>query len=216
MKNRISFLWATLVSIFLFAGAFSGSASAQPSAAQLKAIESKTAVSTVWQRPGTREWSSTYSKYVWNVWFNVKRKTDQPGVFVTVRGYASFDIVGGRYVYWRSFTNSNSYAGIPNPTEADFQALIKQFGPERMLDPHSQVLKVGDIESLKLAPDPKYEWHVMTSVSFTVVAVFTKKTGGFTDPPVRGEQTIRVRLYRDDPKSAWKNIVGMPESWRPL
>lgn len=197
-------------------GALSVPVKAQPSAAQLKAVGSKMVGSVVWNRPGTREWSSTYNKYVWNIWFTVKRKTDQPGVFLTVRGYSSFNIVGGKYVYWRDFTNSNSYTGIPNPTEADFQALIKQFGAERMLDPHSQVLKVGNIESLKLAPDPQYEWHLMTSVSFTIVAVFTKRVNGSAYPPERGEQSIRVRLYRDDPKSAWKNIVGIPKEWRPL
>lgn len=44
-----------------------------------------------------------------------------------VRGYASYDVMGGRYVFWRSFTTSNSYDGIPDPIESEIQGLVRKF-----------------------------------------------------------------------------------------
>lgn len=36
---------------------------------------------------------------------------------------------------------------------------------------------VGDVESMRLAPDPQYEWHTPKSVSFNIVAIYTTESG---------------------------------------
>ena len=217
MKNRKSFLWATLVSTFLFVGAFANSAFSQPTAAQLKALEPKTAVSFVWHRPGTREWSSTHKKYVYSIYWTAKRKTEQPGVFVTIKGYSSFDIIGGKYVYWRDFVSGNSYDGQKPPTLAEINGTIQRL-PVRDFAQHEQV---GEFESLRMAPKPDWEWHTMNSVSFNVIAVYRVKfSGGYYDNdeqvPARpaGKQSIdrvethlRFRLYRDGLTVPWRAIA---------
>lgn len=196
-------------------------AATQPSAAQLKALEPKTAVSFTWHQPGKREWSSTYKKYVYSIYWTAKRKTDQPGVFVTVKGYSSFDIIGGKYVYWRDFVSGNSYDGQKPPTLAEINATIQRL-PVRDLAQHEQV---GDFESLRMAPKPDWEWHTMNSVSFTVIAVYRVKfSGGYYDNdeqvPARpaGKQSIdrvethlRFRLYRDGLAVPWR-AIGVSKS----
>src|SRR5688572_29459757 len=130
MKNILYIL--SLAFLFLVVNV--GESLAQPSEAQIKKLFTiPGAVSVDVHRPGKRVWSSTYKKYVWDLPFTVKRKTDTPGVFLIVKGISSFDIVGGQYVYWRDFITSNTYEGLANPTPADVQALIKRFGEKEFI-----------------------------------------------------------------------------------
>lgn len=217
MKNKRSIVWTMALAAILFTGAFNDSARAQPTAAQLKAIEPKTAVSFTWHRPGKLEWSSTYKKYVYSIHWTAKRKTDQPGVYVTIKGYSSFDVIGGKYVYWRDFVSGNSYDGQKPPMLAEMNATMQKVDLREMARPE----QVGEYESLRLAPDPDYEWHTMNSVSFTVIAVYSKRfSGGYYDadspqqPPTpsgkqavdRIEHHLRFRLYRDGLTVPWRTL----------
>ena len=215
MKNK-----KTVFGIFLLALTFFGLSakqiSAQPSDAQIKKLFTlPNAVSVVVHKPGKRVWSDTYKKYVWNLGFTVKNKTETPGVFRIVRGYSSFDIVGGRYIYWRDFISENSYEGIKNPTVADInQALaaanVNDFGGNGV---------IGEYESLRMAPEPSCEWHTMNSVSFNVVGVFRVVNNGGShgdepqyNPPQgfqavdKIEAVMRIRLYRQAVNQPWNNI----------
>ena len=97
--------------VMLIAGVgFVSAVSAQPTDAQIKRdLTGPRTVSVVLGKPGTREWSSTYKKYVWNRNFTAKLRTEDPRLFVIVKGYASYDIIGRRFAFWRTFTTSNSY-----------------------------------------------------------------------------------------------------------
>lgn len=214
MKSKRSMLLVIVGSMVLI-GAFSGAVYAQPSAAQLKALEPKTAVSFTWHKPGKREWSSTYKKYVYSIYWTAKRKTDQPGVYLTVKGYSSFDIIGGKYVYWRDFVSENSYDGQKPPTLAEINAVMELMGPKEL----KQHLQGGEYESVRLAPDPDWQWHTMNSVSFTAIAVYRIQYSGYRygDEPYYTEPTgksaidrvethLRFRLYRDGPTVPWKSV----------
>lgn len=214
MKKTISKTLFVLASV-LFIAAFSGYAQAQPTDAQLKALEPKTAVSFTWHKPGKREWSTTYKKYVYSIYWTAKRKTDQPGVYLTVKGYSSFDIIGGKYVYWRDFVSENSYDGQKPPTIAEINDTIQK----QDVRDFKQHLQIGEFESLRMAADPNWEWHTMNSVSFTVVAVFRKQYSGgsygdepsFTVPTGKSavdriEAHMRFRLYRDGPTVPWRAV----------
>jgi hypothetical protein len=218
MKYTRSFLGVTGLAMALFIGVFIGTVNAQPSAAQLKALEPKSpgTVSFVWHRPGKREWSSTYKKYVYSIYWTAKRKTDQPGVFLTVRGYSSFDIIGGKYVYWRDFVSENSYDGQKPPTLAEINAVMEIKGPQEL----KQHLQVGEYESVRLAPNPDWQWHTMNSVSFTAIAVYRVQYSGYRygDEPYYTEPTgktaidrvethLRFRLYRDSPTVPWRSVA---------
>lgn len=213
----------TIISIVICAFALlvvgAGNALAQPSAAQIKKdISGPKTVSVTLGDPGTVEWSSTYKKYVWSRNFVAKVKTDETGIFILVTGYASYDVMAGRYVYWRTFTSSNSYSGIPNPTAADVQALIKRFGVHDMMGDYPFRQMIGNVESIGLASDPSFEWHTQNSVSFNIVAVYTKKGNGNTAPSEHGQQTFRIRLYRDDTKADWKSVhsTSIRKEWKAI
>ncbi len=192
----------------MFVVAFGASqAFAQPTDAQIKKhLSGPKVISTTLHKPGKKVWSSTYSKYVWDIGFTNKVKdSDNPGLFIYVDGIASFDIIGGRYVFWRTFSGDVRYEGIPNPTAAEVQSLIKQFGIEKFLGNYYDSV-VGKVESMELAGEPKFEWHTPNSVSFNVVAVYTEKISNTESERV--SRTFRIRLYRDDKKSAWANLMS--------
>lgn len=127
-------------------------AAAQPSDAQIRkdVMGPKTASLTLGSA-GKVEWSTTYKKYVWNRNFVAKVKTDDPKVFIEVKGYASYDVMGGRYVFWRTFTSGNSYAGMKNLTASELQTLINKFGAKGFMDASQYSKLVGEVESITLS-----------------------------------------------------------------
>lgn len=182
--------------------------SGQPTDAEVKRnlTHAKT-VSVELGKPGKIEWSRTYKKYVWTRNFTAKLKTDEPGIFVIVKGYASYDVMGGRYVFWKTFTTSNSYEGLPDPTAADVHALIGKFGLEQFMGQYHFNHVIGKVESIGLAKEPNYVWHTTNSVSFNVVAVYTERTNDIGGRE-RIARTLEIRLYRDNVKAPWKNLLS--------
>lgn len=201
----------------IFAGfLLTANAFAQPTDAQIKKqITGPLTVSVALGAPGKIEWSKTYKKYVWSRNFTSKLKTDEPGVFLLVGGYASYDVMGGQYVFWRTFTSSNSYEGLPNPTAADVQALIARFGQKELMRDYWYNNVVGKVESIGLADEPKYEWHTPNSMSFNIVAVYTHKKNEIGGKE-RGARTFRIRLYRDSTKAEWKSLNTSDKDWKVL
>ena len=216
MKNRKSLISAISCAIaFLIAGL--SNTFAQPSPAQIKKdISGSKTVSVTFNSPGKIEWDSAYKKYIWSRYFTATVKTDEPGVLLKVVGFAAYDVMGGRYVYWRTFTSSNSYSGIPNPTASDVQSLIKQFGVKKFMGEYPYRMMIGEVEKIGLATDPKFEWHTPNSVSLDVVAVYTRKGNGNTAPSEHGSHTFRVRLYRENTKGPWNNLFSTRKEWRKL
>jgi len=197
-----------LAVVVLMVAGFANAVSAQPTDAELKKqlTHAKT-VSVTLGKPGTREWSSTYKKYVWNRHFTAKLKTEVPEVFVIVKGYASYDIIGGRHVFWRTFTSSNNYEGIPDPTASEVQALITRFGLEQFIGNYTFNQVIGKVESIGLSDQPEFEWHTPNSVSFNVIAVYTERTNDIGGKE-RLARTFEIRLYRDNPKQEWKSLMS--------
>lgn len=217
MKNEKSiFGILTLLLLVLVLNASDGFA--QPTDAQLKKqLTSPKTISVTLNGPGKIEWSKTYKKYVWSRYFTAKLKTDAPGELLVVKGYASYDVTGGRYVFWRTFTSSNNYEGKKNPTAAEInQALTTA----ELTDFNYNGKVIGEYESMKIAPDPEWEWHTTNSVSFNVVAVFSIDIDGgrrypdkdWHQPPAgfgtidRVEAFQRIRLYRDGAAQPWRGV----------
>jgi hypothetical protein len=207
MRRKGNFEFRFFVgALFLCCLGLAQQVAAQPTDAEItKQLTHAKTVSVTLGKPGTREWSSTYKKYVWNRNFAAKLKTEDPGIFVIVKGYASYDIVGGRYAFWRTFTTSNNYEGIPDPTAADVQALISKFGEEKFLGSWFSHV-IGKVESIGLGAEPKFEWHTVNSVSFDVTAIYTEQTNDVGGKE-RISRTVRIRLYRDNPKAEWKSLL---------
>jgi hypothetical protein len=203
MKGIKGLLFVLPLAVIGFA---SFEAAAQPTDTQIiKDLTAPRTVKVTLGKPGKIEWFSTYKKWAWSRHFTSKLKTDDPEIFVIVKGYIVYDTMAGKYVKWRTFTTSNSYEGIPDPTAADVQALITKFGVEKFMDSYFNRV-IGKVESIGLAAEPEYEWHIPTSVSLNVTAVYTERTND-----VGGKQrlarTFRVRFYRDTAKSEWKSLL---------
>jgi hypothetical protein len=189
---------------------------AQPTDAQIKKdLTGAKTVSVTLGKPGKLEWSSTYKKYIWTRSFTAKLKTDDPEIFVIVRGYIAYDVIGGKYIKWRTFTTSNNYEGIPDPTADDVQTLVRKFGLEQFMGNYYFNRVIGKVESIGLADEPKFEWHTPNSVSFNVVAVYTERINDIGGKE-RVARTFRIRLYRDNPKAEWKNMISTTEDVKKL
>lgn len=194
--------------VVLLSLGFVSAVSAQPGDAQIKKdLTGARTVSITLGKPGTVEWSKTYKKYVWTRSFAAKLKTEDPGIFVIVKGYASYDVMTGRYVFWKTFTTSNNYEGIPDPGAADVQTLLREFGTEKFMGNYHFNRVIGSVESIGLAAEPNYMWHTPNSVSFNVVAVYTEKTNDIGGRQ-RVSRTFEIRLYRDGVKAPWKNMIS--------
>lgn len=207
--RKMSFLCLMCALLLLCVG-IGTKVSAQPTDAQTKKdLTGAKTVSVTLGKPGTNEWSKTYKKYVWTRNFTAKLKTDDPDIFVIVKGYASYDVIGYRFVFWRSFTTSNSYDGIPDPTASEVEALIGKFGEEQFIGNYDFNRVIGKIESIGLSGEPKFTWHTPNSVSFNVVAVFTKRTNDIGGRE-RIARTYEVRLYRENVKAVWNSLISTP------
>jgi hypothetical protein len=201
---KVAFLVST---IFLS----SVDASAQPTDAQIiKDLTHAKTVKVTLGKPGKIEWFKTYSKWAWSRNFESKLKTDDPEVFVIVKGYIVYDVMAGKYVKWRTFTTSNSYDGIPDPTAADVQSLISKFGVEQFMGNYYFNRVIGKVESIGLATEPKFEWHTPNSVSFNVRAVYTERTNDIGGKE-RLARLFRIRLYRDTTKGDWLRMISQAE-----
>ena len=215
MKNKLTGFYILSASLLVLV--LSGASFAQPSEAQLKKVlTSPRTVSVSLGGPGKIEWSRTYKKYMWTRNFTAKLKSDAPGEFLIVKGYAAYDVMGGRYVFWRTFTSSNNYEGKKNPTAAEINQALKT---AELRDFNYNGRVMGEYESMKMAPDPEWEWHTQDSVSFNVVTVFWIDNDGksydrqpwYTAPA--GLETIdrveayqRIRLYRDGANQPWRGV----------
>jgi hypothetical protein len=165
-------------------------------------------------KPGKIEWSSTYKKYMWTRHFTARLRTETADVFVIVKGYAAYDVTGGRHVFWRTFITSNSYDGIPDPTAQDVQALIERLGRKAFIGDYAYQNIAGEIELLRLADEPQFEWHTPNSVSFNVAAVYGEKVSYTQVEKV--ERIHRVRLYRDQASQPWARVLSVAEGRKVL
>ena len=197
-----------VLALFFAFAAFPAEAQAQPTAAQIKRdISGPKTISVTLGGPGKREWSSTYSKYGWSRNFTAKVRTDDPKVNVIVTGYASYDIVGRRYTFWRTFISSNEYEGIANPSAADVTALVEKFGLEKFMGNYRYNRVVGKVESIGLSEKPNYVWHTPNSVSFNVTAVYRERTNDVGGNE-RISQVFEIRLYRNEINAEWHNMIS--------
>ncbi len=216
MKNKTKIFYILTFALLIMASSAIQTL-AQPSDAQLKKqLTSPKTVSVTLNGKGSIEWSKTYKKYVWSRYFTAKLKTDTPGEFLIVKGYASYDVMGGRYVFWRTFTSSNSYEGRKNPTAAEINKALET---AQLADFNFNDQVIGEYEMMKIAAEPEWEWHTQNSASFNVVAVYRIHNGGgryygenYYKAPVgfeeidKVESYLRIRLYRKSANEPWTGV----------
>ena len=138
----------------------------------------------------------------------VRRKTDKPGITVDVLGDVVYRLIGGRWVYRKMRLAGNTYGGIANPTLSELNKLVETLKPNDVDNLWQDF--IGEIESIKISPFPRWEWHTPNSVSFNVIMIHSQIVHSgvswenvFVD---RVERIQRWRIYRDSEKEPWKSM----------
>ncbi len=102
-----------------------------------------------------------------------KKATESAGVnYLSAKEY-KYKKSGSSWVFDRTFHWWGKYEGIPNPTEAIAVAHVKTDLKKFLGGAYGDI--VGDIGEIKLAKEPKWEWHTMKTVSFHMITSFSKK-----------------------------------------
>jgi hypothetical protein len=184
----------------------SGTALATPSDSQVKKDlgGSNVIKVTLTSKPGTVQGNTDTMNYEYIRGAEILSKTDYPGVKMITTGDAVYQRTGrGKFSYWKFRVFDQRYEGIPNPTNEEIQKVLatkpaEQFGGI-----------AGRIKNVKkphvLAKEPQWVWHTPNSVSFQTVAVIDVPKS-YTELETL-EQTVEVRLYRDDMKGPWTGFI---------
>ena len=194
--------------IFLFT--IAGMAIAQPSNTQVKsdAIGNGSGVIgfVFTKTTGTRQWNSSIGNWEYVRGVEVKRKSEYPGINLIVKGDVVYQYTGaGKYSYWKFRILSNEYEGIPNPTAKEINDFISKDRAKFYGYYYTVITKLWFPPTL--ADNPQWTWHSPNSVEFRMKMKFDYIIR------LKGIETLEcfwnVRLYRDDPKAPWKNMLAL-------
>ncbi|MBK7307018.1 MAG: hypothetical protein IPO01_04445 [Chitinophagaceae bacterium] len=155
---------------------------------------------------GTRQWNSSTGNWEYVRGVQVKRKSDYPGINMIVDEDVVYQYVGnGGYSFWKVRVLSNSYEGIPNPAAKEIDDFISKDWQRFYGFYYGTIVKLW--QQPALAENPEWVWHSINSVEFRMNIKFDHIISG------RGVETQeaiwKVRLYRDDPKAPWKNMLAL-------
>ncbi|NOY06032.1 MAG: hypothetical protein GXO82_05300 [Chlorobi bacterium] len=197
-----------LVSFAILTAVLVTPADAQPSDARIKKDLKITKGKTIrFTSKGSKRWEDL--KYVWVRDAEIIRPAnipEFPDVKVLVWGTVVYDITHGKYTYSKFRVGYNSYLGIPNPTTEDVKAFLEKNGTKKLVGSWRYNNIVSDV-SYKIADDPKWEWHTPKSVSFNVIATYDILSS-VAKAVETVEQVFRVRLYADEIKGPWQNMLS--------
>lgn len=195
-----------LLSLFLFV--LPVSLLAQPSDAEIKKQITNAGTKEIkfTKSTGTRQWNSDTKNWEWVRGVEVIRNSEYPGIDLVVTGDVVYQYTGvGKYSYWKFRTLDNHYLGIPNPTAKEITGFIGKDWPKFYGYYFTKITKLHG--EPVLAANPEWEWHTPNSVSFKMKQSFDFI---YSNTEVQTMETIwNVRLYRDNPKDAWKNFMAV-------
>lgn len=188
--------------------ALSSAAAAQPSDRQIKKDLTKSGVKKIkfTKKPGTRQLNADTATWEYVRGVEITRDYDKiDGVDVLVIGDAVYQDHHGKYKYWKFRVIENRYTGIPDPTDKEILAMVRDdlssfVGSAR----YNQI--VSDVDNLGLAEDPDFEWSSPTRVSFRMTASYDIIVSYTEVESV--DQEFEVTLYRDEYTSPWKSFMS--------
>jgi len=155
---------------------------------------------------GTRQWNEDAGNWEYVRGVEVIRTTEYPGIDLVVTGDVVYQYTGaGKYSYWKFRTLDNHYLGIPNPSQQEIADLLSSNWQKFYGFYYSTITKLHK-EPL-LAAEPQWIWHSPNSVEFRMSFQFDHIIRG---KGIETQDAIwKVRLYRDEPKAAWKNFIAL-------
>ncbi len=154
---------------------------------------------------GTRQWNSDVGNWEWVRGVEIVRASEFPGIDLVVIGDAVYQNTGpNKYSYWKFRVASNEYLGIPNPTEKEVLDFVGKDWAKFYGFYFQKITKLHSGPTL--AAKPGWTWHSPNSVSFKMKLKFDHI---ISNTEVETVDTLwEVRLYRDDPKAPWKNMLA--------
>ena len=138
--------------------------------------------------------------------YTLRVPTEYEGITQIIRGTDYYIKTGSSYSFSWAGISWREFEGIPNPSEEDVMRLAAE-DPSKALAPFYEKI-VGEVESLGLAEDPKWEWLDINSVTVQVRAVYAYKDVQNTVKKV--EKLFEWRLYRDDMKDPFNQFIASP------
>lgn len=200
------------VAILLWGWLYAITALAQPSDAQVKkdAIgQGGSGVKEVrfTKGTGTRQWNSGIGNWEYVRGVEVVRNSEYPGIDLLVTGDVVYQYTGvGKYSYWKFRVLDNQYSGIPNPTAKEIQDFISKDWAKFYGNYYYTVITKVHQQPV-LADLPRWFWHSPKQVSFKMKLKFDHIIFN------SGIETVDciwdVRLYRDDIKGPWNNMLAL-------
>ncbi len=182
-----------------------GTAFAQPSVDQIrKDIGASDALTFRCTSSGTRQWNKDLGNWEYLRGVEVVRKSSIPGVNLLVVGDAVYQQQSAsHYSYWKFRVLSNSYEGMPNPSEQDVLGVVSQHWDEFYGFLFSQTLHI--VTAPHLETNPEWNWDTPKTLDCTLGSVLEMIWQGNHIAQV--EQKFRVRLFRDDRNSPWTRFI---------
>ncbi len=155
---------------------------------------------------GTRQWNRDIGNWEYVRGVEVVRTSEYAGIDLVVTGDVVYQYTGvGKYSYWKFRTLSNQYLGIPNPTAKEINDFINKDWAKFYGYYFTVITKLW--HQPMLADTPQWTWHSPNSVEFRMKMKFDHIT---SNTEVQTLECIwNVRLYRDDPKGQWKNMLAL-------
>lgn len=183
---------------------------AQPSTATMKAkLKSKNPNATSIEFTGNGHTERSLSNGVYKNFYirgyKIKEPTKYPGIIYNYYGQLQYIQNGSSWAFSNFLVGDSWYEGVPEP---DWNEIIKLLNSdiEKYVNNYHYTEIVGDISSIKLADDPEYHWHTLSSVSFNTVVTYSEKVGN--TKLGTGEHQYKVRLYSDGYKKPWKSFIS--------
>lgn len=201
MKNSI--LIAFTAFLFMCNNSF-----AQPSDAQIKSRVLNHGAKSV-EFYGTGKVHNTLTETYYIRSFVASYATEYPGVTQKVSTEYKYNKNGGSWSFTKEFIVEVVYDGIPNPTEEELLSMINSDKKEFLGGSYTDI--VGEVESIKLAQEPHWMWHSVSSVSVDMEAIYSKKMSSTEISKVK--QIHTVRLYSDGFKQPWNKFKGSKKGY---
>lgn len=182
---------------------------AQPSDAQIiKDLTGPNVISVeLSAQGGAKAWSSAYQQYFWErgaVIYSKANVPEYPNARVRTGGLASYTLIGTQATFKRFDVAWKDYEGIPAPTEAEVLQLLRS-NLEAFVGRATYNKIVGEVEELRVADEPKTQWHTPNHFSQQFLCIYKKKTSIYQ----LGHMKVlyKVDFYRDAINSPWKGQV---------
>lgn len=181
---------------------------AQPTEAEIKKQITNAGTKSIkfTKSTGTRQWNRDIGNWEYVRGVEVIRKSEYPGIDLVVLGDVVYQYTGvGKYSYWKFRTLSNQYLGIPNPSAKEIEEFISRDWQKYYGYYYNLITQLHHPPAL--ADDPKWIWHSPNSVEFRMKMMFDYI---ISNKEIETLDCIwNVRLYRDDPKDPWKNMLAL-------